>query len=64
MLARGEYRQIESERNTDPNVGRKGMRLTEGIHTSSMKSCVSAEKQTKRTEKALQLIPRNAGGKE
>ncbi|KAL1751586.1 hypothetical protein FB107DRAFT_221664 [Schizophyllum commune] len=30
MLLRGEYRQIESDQNVDPNVGRKRMRLTEG----------------------------------
>ncbi|KAI4527136.1 hypothetical protein K525DRAFT_285796 [Schizophyllum commune Loenen D] len=30
MLPRGEYRQIESDQNVDPNVGRKRMRLTEG----------------------------------
>ncbi|KAL1718529.1 hypothetical protein EV715DRAFT_200819 [Schizophyllum commune] len=30
MLPRGEYRQIESDQNADPNVGRKRMRLTEG----------------------------------
>ena len=30
MLPRGEYRQIESDQNADPNIGRKRMRLTEG----------------------------------
>ncbi|KAI5884896.1 uncharacterized protein SCHCODRAFT_02753959 [Schizophyllum commune H4-8] len=31
LLPRGEYRQIESDQNVDPNVGRKRMRLTEGF---------------------------------
>ncbi|KAL1702949.1 hypothetical protein EV121DRAFT_209048 [Schizophyllum commune] len=30
MLPRGEYKQIESDQNADPNIGRKRMRLTEG----------------------------------